>query len=127
MITGGGDWTDWVLDTVRLYDPLTDTWLDSGPMTSVRLGQTATLLPSGQVVITGGYNYADVLASTEIYDDRSGTSKASAPLAAAHAFHTATLLPDGSVLVLGGRDSNQMLGSAELLVLTRGANAALYQ
>ena len=68
-----------------------------------------------------------MLASTEIYDDRSGTSKASAPLAAARAFHTATLLPDGSVLVLGGRDSNQMLGSAELLVLTRGANAALYQ
>ena len=58
--------------TAMLYHPATNTWTSTGPMTTPREAQTATLLPGGQVLIAGGTNFQHphapiFLASAELY------------------------------------------------------------
>src|SRR2546429_9353651 len=64
-----------------------------------RVGHTATLLPSGLVLVAGGFGRSTVLASAELYDPASNTWSVAGSLATARADHTATLLPSGQVLV----------------------------
>ena len=70
-------------------------------MSKPRDGHTATLLPSGQVLVVGGGS-----AQAELYDPASGVWTPTASLATPRSYHTATLLPSGEVLVAGGQDGN---------------------
>lgn len=76
-------------------------------LNTARFSHTATLLNSGKVLITGGYdtNY-HALSSTEIYDPVARSFVVSAPLNIERVLHTATLLNDGKVLIVGGHDVN---------------------
>jgi Kelch motif/Collagen triple helix repeat (20 copies)/Galactose oxidase, central domain len=119
LVTGGqqiGGSPD-SLTSVERYHPATDSWRTVAPLLHDRLSQTATLLPDGRVLVTGGVDTADVaLASTELYDPAHDTWTAGPPMTAARRGHTATLLPDGRVLVAGGsgQNSTTALASAEL-------------
>ena len=89
-------------------------WTTTGSMTTPRFLPTATLLPSGKVLVAGGLSGAgSPLASAELYDPAAGTWSAIGPMATGRTFHTATLLPSGKVLVAGG-SGNGVLASAEL-------------
>jgi hypothetical protein len=77
------------------------TWTTTGSLNTARSGHTATLLPNGQVLVTGGFN-GNALASAELYDPAMGKWIASGSLSTARDGHTATLLPNGQVLVAGG-------------------------
>ena len=85
-------------------------------MGTARIDQTATLLPSGQVLIAGGYNNTDgSLSSAELYDPASGTWTATGGMVDGRYSHTATLLPSGQVLVAGGyNNADRFLNSVEL-------------
>jgi hypothetical protein len=63
---------------------------------------TATLLPTGKVLVAGGIGGGASLASGELYDSARGTWARTRNLADPHYAHTATLLPDGTVLIVGG-------------------------
>src|SRR6266566_4272319 len=58
--------------TSELYDPMTQTWTNSGALNTGREFHTATLLQDGRVVVTGGQSANQLLASTEVYDPASG-------------------------------------------------------
>jgi hypothetical protein len=74
-------------------------------MSTARWGHTATLLPDGWVLVSGGFSPGYVsLASAEIYDPALGTWSLTGSMSTARWIHTATLLPDGRVLVSGGSD-----------------------
>jgi large repetitive protein len=64
--------------SVELYDPATGTFSPTGPMATARAWHTATRLPDGRVLVTGGDSVAwdlsgPFLSSAEIYDPATGT------------------------------------------------------
>jgi hypothetical protein len=68
---------------------------------SRRFRPTATLLPTGQVLVTGGYTPGQT-TSAELYDPVTERWRYTGSLIRARADHTATLLPNGFVLIAGG-------------------------
>src|SRR5205807_1502163 len=56
----------------------------------------------GKVLITGGHNVRDFLASAELYDPATNAWTSAASMANSRSNHTATLLADGKTLVVGG-------------------------
>src|SRR5207302_1098962 len=102
-----------------------ETWSETGSLITARAQHTATLLPNGKVLVTGGTNNCCVFASAELYDPAAGSWTATGSLATARDHHTATLLPDGKVLVAGGYGGDgAYLASAELYDPASGTWAA---
>jgi hypothetical protein len=79
-----------------------------------RGSHTATLLPSGKVLIAGGQSNGADLTSAELYDPGSNSWKLTQGMAAARIFATATLLPDGRVLLAGGDNDWGVTNSVEI-------------
>jgi hypothetical protein len=83
------------------------TFALTGSLNVARYNHTATLLPSGEVLITGGIgvngNYTS-LASAELYSPKTGKWTPTGSMTAGRTSLTATLLQNGKVLVVGGSD-----------------------
>ena len=82
-------------------------WLPTANMNLSRSRHTATLLPNGKVLVTGGITGTltapAITGTSELYEPGSGTWVFTGSLSIPRSRHTATLLPNGSVLVAGGR------------------------
>ncbi len=76
-------------------------FLRTGNMIAQRSLHTATLLPDGRVLLTGGTNGRTTLASAEIYDPATGSFRATGSMSKPRSRHSAVLLPDGRVLIVG--------------------------
>jgi hypothetical protein len=120
LIAGGQlGFEGWVgSPSLERYDPTAGTFASTGSMTEGRACYTATLLPSGLVLIAGGYtgggSWGSFFASAELYAPAAGTCTATGNMTAEREFHTATLLANGTVLVAGGDSRGSALASAEL-------------
>lgn len=98
----GPDHVRW-LASAEIFDPRTNTWSFAGTLAFARRYHTATLLPSGKVLVVGGMNRkGEPLGSAELYDADDNTWSAAGALVSARYGHTATLLSSGKVLVAGG-------------------------
>lgn len=84
-----------------------------GSMAARRAAHTATLLPDGRVLVTGGLAEGTNLASSEVFNPETKTFGSAGNMSVARAGHTATLLLNGKVLIAGGYNGNY-LASAEL-------------
>lgn len=156
LITGGIN-SNGVLASAELYTPSTvpgapgsfalTTQYDAaaGTFTAVqtnmntpRFWHTATLLPNGKVLITGGTSAmgnfnagsssfmatggpngdpeSNALATAELFDPLTGVfTYTSGPMRQPRTRHTATLLQDGTVLITGGMDQNgDAISNAEI-------------
>jgi Galactose oxidase, central domain/Domain of unknown function (DUF5122) beta-propeller len=113
LVAGGtttyNDGVRW-LDSSELYDPASGRWSTTGKMV-FEGGATATLLPSGEVLVMGGgwstgwFGGGGFAAATaELYDPSSGTWTATGNMAEGRTVSTATLLSDDKVLVACGCD-----------------------
>jgi Galactose oxidase, central domain len=90
------------LASTEIYDPGTETFAPAGNMASPRAGHTATMLPSGKVLITGGQNDQTAQATAEVFDPQTNSFTVTGSMVAPRIGHTATLLINGKVLVVGG-------------------------
>ncbi|MBI2833791.1 MAG: hypothetical protein HYX76_05125 [Acidobacteria bacterium] len=109
LITGGrqgdgsGHWP--VLASAELYDPATGTFSPTGDMTMPRSLHQATLLDTGEVLISGGETSEDntFTATGELYDPITGSfSPITATMSNGRRNHTATKVLNGDVLIAGG-------------------------
>ncbi|MCM2332353.1 MAG: kelch-like protein, partial [Anaeromyxobacteraceae bacterium] len=93
-----------------LYDPAAATWAVTGGL-SPRYFHTATLLPSGQVMVVGGLPGG---LAEERYDPAAGAWSATGQLVWTRTGHQATLLTSGRVMVTGGQNYGYALPFTEL-------------
>ena len=87
------------------------------------LGQSATLLPSGNMLLVGGPSAGEMSGLIAAENPQTGAvTTLPISLVFHRAFHTATLLPDGSVLVFGGIGiGNRVVPGAEDIDVTNGS------
>ena len=106
------------LPAITVKAETTGTWQISGDMLTPRSRHTATLLPNGTVLVTGGYtihNPPVITSAVEIFDPATNEWSSETSMLEARSRHTGTLLPNGKILVIGGRDNNGFaITSAEL-------------
>jgi len=61
-----------VTASAEIYHPAANSWRTVTPsMSTARVGHAAALLPSGEVLVAGGYDGTSYLATSEIYHDLS--------------------------------------------------------
>jgi hypothetical protein len=127
LIAGGDQFS--VTGSAELYHPGSQTFTNTGAMSTPRIQHTAVLIShcgcaaDGKVLVAGGYdNQGNVLASAELYDPATQTFSATGNMQSPRFRHTATLLNDGTVLIAGGAsqlaaepgDINPSLNTAEI-------------
>jgi hypothetical protein len=89
--------------TTEIFDPATYHFTYSGSLHTARCGQTATLLAGGkEILITGGNNDRESLASAELYDVAAGRWTTLPDMHTGRQGHQAVLLHNGKVLIIGG-------------------------
>lgn len=101
------DFTNFYYPHSELYNPTENKWEVTGePQESNREAEVSTLLSSGSILVTGGFNRSNgneqILSSTEIYNPNYKEWKYGASMKTARSGHTATMLNNGKVLVAGG-------------------------
>jgi N-acetylneuraminic acid mutarotase len=75
-------------------------WSQAASMLQPHQAATATLLPSGKVLVVG--SFPELKTGAELYDPTSDSWSPAAPMIMPRALATATLLPSGKVLIAGG-------------------------
>jgi RHS repeat-associated protein len=121
-----------------LLDP---KWTTTADMVKKRNGHTATVLPTGRVLVAGGTDGATVFSSAELYDRTTGTWSSTGSMTGARKYQSAVLLntssnttTSGKVLIAGGANSSSALSTAQLYSPSTGQwisagtmNASRYQ
>ena len=108
LVAGGDDNQGHQNTTAELYNPATNAWSFTGSM-PVYNSNTATVLQSGQVLVTGSNNH-----SAELYNPATGTWSLTGSMNTPRGLDQAVLLQNGQVLVAGGEFGSTALASAEL-------------
>jgi RHS repeat-associated protein len=129
LLMGGRDPAGTILRSGETFDPRPDPFSDGtydpvgasltghdDLLVHTRADHTATVLPSGLILVTGGRNASGELSSIELVNPVTQTSTLlPISLGVGRSDHAAVLLPDGRVLVAGGRSGSVGLNSIEVV------------
>ncbi len=103
LIIGGSAPGAVVRPTTRSYLYSRGQWA-TAELGAARTSHTATALKDGHVLVTGGFQSAQVqaLRTAELFDPASGVFAPTGEMVVGRANHAAALLPDGRVTIVGG-------------------------
>ncbi len=122
FLTGGLNPTasGYYLSTSEVYTPGQSQTSAAHALSTARAFHQATLMANGRILISGGFNGANVvqlndspvlnygiLDEAEIYDPASDSILPASPMNERRAYQSAMLKPDGSVAVFGGLSNVQ--------------------
>lgn len=116
LVTGGGG-TLPISRICELYDPLANSWTQTGDLINGRSGSfTAILLSTGKVLVVGGWDGYNTISASELYDPILGIWTATGSNIALRHGHAATLMLNGKILAQGGSDNTagNTIDSAEI-------------
>jgi hypothetical protein len=119
LIAGGYTTDNTVLPSAFIFNPATNSIAPTpNGMNLARASASATTLIDGRVVIVGGTDGANDLASAEIYDPSlQSFTTTSTQLSVAVRGHSAVLLPhNGSVLIAGGTSNGVARAGVDLFL-----------
>jgi hypothetical protein len=105
------------IPNISLFNPATRSWTASTPMSVARISMSATMLPSGNVLITGGFpsfNQITAISESEIFNPNTGNLESAAPLGTGRYAPGYAVLNDGRTLVCGGGNNGQSLSTCEI-------------
>ena len=110
----------WRGDSVTYPAILDPRWTSTATtMTAHRQGHTATTLPSGKVLVTGGSDGTNALSSAELYDPTTKSWSVTGGFGGVRQLHTAVLLgtnsnsqTSGKVLIAGGWNAGTLASGA---------------
>ena len=118
LATGGTSDGYISLRSAEIFDPAKGRWDQAPDMLDPRMRHTSDLLPSGDVLVAGGFygnghghpsGYFSYngpgnvsLDRCEIYDRSTGRFRSVSPMITGRFWHRAAPLPDGRILVIGG-------------------------
>lgn len=100
--------------TVDAYDPQTGRIGPAGRLLDRRLSASVLPLPSGEILIAGGWVGPTVSDLVEIWDPRTGRSRRGPVLGLARSDLAAVRLRDGRVLLAGGFDGRGPVDAVEI-------------
>ncbi|HKE91318.1 MAG TPA: galactose oxidase-like domain-containing protein [Gemmatimonadales bacterium] len=111
LYVGGGDPPTSTAEIIDLNQPA-PVWLYTGSMQFARRQMDATLLPTGDVLVTGGTsgpgfnNYDGAVRAAEVWSPKTGVWTTLSSNAVTRLYHgTTLLLPDGRLLHTGSGDA----------------------
>lgn len=110
LVVGGASSTNGTGTTreADIYDPQAQSWTAAASMTFERSFHTATLLPSGKVLVIGGA-VGSGGSIPELYDPETNTwTPVRSTIAANRSSHFALRLPSGKLLVAGGGQAAEL-------------------
>lgn len=103
------------LDSAEVFDPQTEKWTAVAFLREGRWGPTTTLLPSGDVLVTGGAIAPfGARSSAELFNPEKGTWSDAGRLKQPRNGHRAITLNDGRVLIVGGHFAGRYLATCEI-------------
>ena len=102
LVTGAAEEGQPASTTMETYSVEREEWAVAGSMPGDRTGYSATLLPSGRVLLAGGGTLSTDLDLVEAYEPSTGSFTTLAPMNTPRYQQAAILLSDGKVLVAGG-------------------------
>jgi N-acetylneuraminic acid mutarotase len=89
-----------------VYTPSSNSFTPATPMGTPRQDPSAIRLPSGKVLVVGGSDGTNVLASAEVYDPAANSwTPVANGMSSPRAFPSMSSLPSGKVLIAGGISS----------------------
>jgi hypothetical protein len=129
LVCGGQTVSSFTPAGAAIYDPATRRWTRVADMNVPRTGHTATALPNGSILVTGGTSgpSTNVLNTAEIYDPILNTwTLLASNLGTGRVGHAATLLPPGvgaqagSVVISGGKFSSSDFSTTVMMFRPSG-------
>jgi MYXO-CTERM domain-containing protein len=115
VVIAGGSNSAGAVASAERYDPLANTWTTIGALATARFGHTAALLPTGELVVAGGFG-STLPTTIELLDPATALWSPGGTLGAGRAYLQCAVQPDGRVLVgPGWQGAATYVANADLL------------
>jgi hypothetical protein len=117
LLIGGANSSGAILNSCEIYNPATNSFSATNPMSTPRMLHAACRLADGRVMVAGGVSALDpanlvltALNSVEIWNPATGTWSGANPIGGTRAAVALTLLSNGQVMVSGGIQVSYLFG-----------------